>query len=132
MRVDPSLQSMHKHIQLLKTSLNECSFPKGMSILLDCAKSSQGKACVFTVQGQKACDYVKAAALSIPDTSLSIEGELFQADIHERAGVTMSEMPVLKRQTRSPQLDFVVVPLRGTNTDLCLAHLLPRIGIRYA
>ncbi len=58
----------------------------------------------------------------------SFEGDLRGLELHELPGCTLDETAGLKRQTRSPRLDFVVVPLSKENIR-ALSERLSRPGV---
>jgi hypothetical protein len=46
---------------------------------------------------------------------ISFEGNLSKLSLHDLPGASTEETPILKRNTTSPRLDFVVLPLEPTN-----------------
>jgi hypothetical protein len=49
--------------------------------------------------------------LAHEDASISFEGRLSHTELAKIAGLSLNETEVLKRNTTSPRLDFVVLPL---------------------
>lgn len=64
------------------------------------------------------------------DAAISFEGELSHTDLAKIAGVSFSETRVLKRNTRWPRLDFLVLPLTLSTVTAIEKALVSKIGFK--
>lgn len=65
------------------------------------------------------------------DAFISFEGDLSQADLRDISVVSQEPTSTLKRNTRSPQQDFLIIPITEHTKAIIKRHILPRIGLRY-
>ena len=57
------------------------------------------------------------------DSHVSFEGDLQQLALAELPGASISETPVLRRQTLEPTLDFVAIPVTAETVRALREHL---------
>lgn len=84
------------------------------------------------VEVKRKAAFLKAMIDYLSDgAQLSLEGNLseFRAELGEIPGVGWGETAELRRQTLTPQLDFVVLPLGPETTERILRRIVPRIGV---
>jgi len=68
--------------------------------------------------------------LANEDATISFEGKLSDTDLGKIAGASFSETQVLKRNTTSPRLDFVILPLTPTTVTAIEKAVVSKIAFR--
>src|ERR1022692_509921 len=81
-----------------------------MLVVLDSMRSAQPR---FRLHTKHKPELLFAAmrTLAREDARISFEGRLSHTELAKIAGVSLNETDVLKRNTTSPRMDFVVLPL---------------------
>jgi hypothetical protein len=86
---------------------------------------------VFDVRVREPVEFVRAALKHFDrDCFLSLEGDLSRFDSALVPGASREPSALLRRNTISPVLDFVILPVTAVTVDTICQRVLPQVGLK--
>jgi hypothetical protein len=87
---------------------------------------------IFNVRVKKPVDFVRAALKHFRKYCfLSLEGNLSRFDPTLVPGASGNPSALLRRNTISPVLDFVILPVTAATADTICQEVLPQVGLKH-